>query len=473
LIMAGPEDLDRLAEDWIALWQSEVAGLAADPELAERWAAFASLGAAWFRAATQFSKPFAPGAAPAHDSATPPPRAAPPAAPSGAGGDQGAGGGRDVARDAMAERIATLERRLADLEGGAGGGSAHQRRPRQRRPRAFRGAVLNRLLRADRALVAGLAAYRRHPFQREAAPLPVIWAEEDSRLLDYGGQGPAVVFVPSLVNRAYVLDLMPEASLLRWLPGQGFRTLLLDWGWPGEAERHFTLTDYIAGRLERALMAAPGPVILAGYCMGGLLGLALALRRPDLIRGLALLATPWDFHAGPEGELRARAAAAALPGLEALMEPTGALPVDVLQTLFASLDPFGIAEKFRNFAKLDQASTAARRFVALEDWLNDGVPLAAPVARQCIGGWYGRNEPAALTWRVAGQVVDPALWQGPAFAAIPHRDRIVPPASALALTGRLRQVKLHMAPAGHIGMVAGISAEAALWQPLRDWLRGL
>ena len=131
-------------------------------------------------------------------------------------------------------------------------------------PEAFRGAVLNRLLRADRALVAGLAAYRRHPFQREAAPVPAIWAEEDSKLLDYGGQGPAVVFVPSLVNRAYVLDLMPEASLLRWLPGQGFRTLLLDWGWPGEAERHFTLTDYIAGRLERALMAAPSPVILAG-----------------------------------------------------------------------------------------------------------------------------------------------------------------------------------------------------------------
>jgi polyhydroxyalkanoate synthase len=155
------------------------------------------------------------------------------------------------------------------------------------------------------------------------------------------------------------------------------------------------------------------------------------------------------------------------------MEPTGALPVDVLQTLFASLDPFGIAEKFRGFGRLDQASPAARRFVALEDWLNDGVPLAAPVARQCIGGWYGRNEPAGLAWRVAGQVVDPALWQGPAFAAIPHRDRIVPPASALALTTRLRQVKLHMAPAGHIGMVAGIAAETALWQPLRDWLRGL
>jgi hypothetical protein len=133
--MAGPEDLDRLAEDWITLWQSEVAGLAADPELAERWAAFASLGASWFRAAAQFSKPFTPGAA-QHESTSPPPRPAPAAAPSGAGGDTGHGGGGGAARDAMAERIATLERRLADLESGAGGGSANQRRPRQRRPRA-------------------------------------------------------------------------------------------------------------------------------------------------------------------------------------------------------------------------------------------------------------------------------------------------------------------------------------------------
>jgi len=133
--MAGPEDLDRLAEDWIALWQSEVAGLAADPELAERWAAFASLGAAWFRAAAQFSKPFTPGAAP-HDSAAPPPRPAPAAAPSGAGGDQGHGGSGGAARDAMAERLATLERRLIDLESGAGASRANQRRPGQRRPRA-------------------------------------------------------------------------------------------------------------------------------------------------------------------------------------------------------------------------------------------------------------------------------------------------------------------------------------------------
>jgi poly(3-hydroxyalkanoate) synthetase len=340
-------------------------------------------------------------------------------------------------------------------------------------PEAFGAAVLMRLARADRAMIAGLAAYRRHPFVREMADPPAIWTEGGSRLLDFGGEGPAVLFVPSLVNRSYVLDLTPGRSLMRWLPGQGFRTLLLDWGWPGEAERHFTLTDYVAGRLERALAAAPGPVVLAGYCMGGLLALAAALRRPDRVRALALLATPWDFHAGPDGPRRARSAAELLPGLETMMEPTGALPVDAIQTLFAMLDPFGIAQKFRAFARLRPDSDRAALFVALEDWLNDGVPLPAPVARQCLAGWYGRNEPGRLAWRIAGQVVDPAAWDGPAFAAIPERDRIVPPVSAAAAAARLRQGTVHIAAGGHIGMVAGATAEAALWQPFASWLRRL
>lgn len=340
-------------------------------------------------------------------------------------------------------------------------------------PEALHRAVQARLARADRALVAGMAAYRRHPFAREAADPPAIWTEGGSRLLDFGGQGPAVLFVPSLVNRHYVLDLVPERSLMRWLPGQGFRTLLLDWGWPGEAERLFTLTDYVAGRLERAIGAAPGPVVLAGYCMGGLLALAAALRRPERVGALALLATPWDFHAGPDGARRARSAAALLPGLETLMEPTGALPVDAIQSLFAMLDPFGVAQKFRAFARLDPQGERARLFVALEDWLNDGIPLPAPVARQCLAGWYGRNEPGRIAWRIAGQAVDPAAWTGPAFVAIPERDRIVPPASAAAAAQRLPAAQTHIAPGGHIGMVAGAGAEAALWRPLRDFLRRL
>lgn len=342
------------------------------------------------------------------------------------------------------------------------------------RPEVFRAAVIRRLLRADRALLAGIAAYRRHPFMRDLPDPPVIWTEGDSRLLDYGTDGaPPVLFVPSLVNRAQVLDLMRGRSLMRFLAAAGTRPLLLDWGWPGEAERRFTLTDYIAGRLERALAAAPGPVVLVGYCMGGLLALAAALRRPDRVRALGLLATPWDFHPTPGDAERARTAAALLPGLEPLMAATGTLPVDAIQTLFAGLDPFGIPQKFRAFARLDPASDRAAQFVALEDWLNDGVPLAAPVAREALGGWYGANTPMRGAWRVAGAAVDPGALTMPAFCAVPRRDRIVPPASAEALAGRLPRVTVHVAAAGHIGMAAGSGAEAALWRPLLGWLQAL
>ena len=339
------------------------------------------------------------------------------------------------------------------------------------RPEDFAGAVWRALDRDDAALLAGIQAYRRHPWRREEPAWPVLWSEGGSRLLDYGGEGASILVVPSLVNRAGILDLMPGSSMLRHLAGQGLHVVLLDWGEPGAVERGFGLTDYIAGRLERALGALGGPVVLAGYCMGGLLAMGAALRRPAGVRALALLATPWDFWA--EDAARARRLGGLLPGLEPLLAATGALPVDVLQALFAALDPFAIAEKYRGFAALDQASERARRFVALEDWLNDGVALAAPVAREVLGGWYGANAPARGEWRVAGEVVDPGRLAMPAFLAIPSRDRIVPPASALALARSLPGALVHGAAAGHIGMVAGQGAEAALWRPLRRWLTGL
>jgi poly(3-hydroxyalkanoate) synthetase len=330
-------------------------------------------------------------------------------------------------------------------------------------------------LRQDSALIAGIAAYRRHPWTRSLGEPPTVWSEGETRLLDFGAATdtlcPTVLFVPSLINRAYVLDLASGRSMMRWLATNGVRPLLLDWGWPGEAERQFTLTDYIAGRLERALAAVPTRVVLAGYCMGGLLAVAAAQRRPDQVVALALLATPWDFHADdPEPAL---ALARLLPLLEPLLALASTLPVDALQLLFALLDPFGIAEKYRAFARLDPSGERACMFVALEDWLNDGVPLAAPVARECIEGWYGRNTPARELWCVAGLPVTPSALRLPTFVAIPERDRIVPPGSSRALAAAIPGAVLHRAGSGHIGMAAGSGAEVSLWRPLRDWLQSL
>jgi poly(3-hydroxyalkanoate) synthetase len=344
----------------------------------------------------------------------------------------------------------------------------------------FPAEVVAETLRQDAALITGIAAYRRHDWQRTLIDPPAIWSEGSTRLLDYGRpgghpRGRPVLFVPSLINRAYVLDLAEGNSMLRWLARQDVRPMLLDWGWPGETERRFTLTDYVAGRMERAMTAAAqasgGPLVLAGYCMGGTLAVAAAQRRPDLIRGLALLAAPWDFH-NPDPE-RAIRAAETLPLLEPALAFSNALSVDLLQSLFAMLDPWGVAEKYRGFARLPQDSARARLFVALEDWLNDGVPLAAHVARACLGEWYGENAPARGNWRIAGLAVEPAAITKPTFVAVPGRDRIVPPESALPLARLIPEAVLHQPAAGHIGMAAGAGAEASLWRPLLGWLRGL
>lgn len=337
---------------------------------------------------------------------------------------------------------------------------------------ARRGSAPAETLRQDAALIEGIAAYRRHPWQRTLADPPVVWSEGGSRMLAYGGSGPTVLFVPSLVNRAYVLDLAPGHSMLRWLAGAGARPLLLDWGWPDETERRFTLTDYVAGRMERAMTAAHGlaggPVVLAGYCMGGTLTVAAAQRRPDLVRALVLLAAPWDFHAPDPAQ--AKRAAAMLPFLEPVLTFNNALPVDLLQVLFAMLDPWGVAEKYRSFGRLDPDSERARLFVALEDWLNDGVPLATPVARECLSVWYGENAPARGEWRIAGLPVDPARLRVPTFVAVPGRDRIVPPEAARPLAALIEGARLHEPAAGHVGMAAGHAAERVLWRPLHQWL---
>jgi polyhydroxyalkanoate synthase len=319
----------------------------------------------------------------------------------------------------------------------------------------------------------GLERYRHHHYRRSLADPPALWQEGSTRLLDYGPAGGApVLVVPSLINRAYVLDLAESKSLLRFLATQGLRPLLVDWGKPGALERGFDLTDYIAGRLERAAAhaatAAEPPLAVIGYCMGGLLALALAQRRPELVGSLALLATPWDFHGERAG--LARLLGALAEPLACAFSALGEVPVDVLQALFAGLDPWLALRKFSRFAALAPGSAAERDFVAVEDWLNDGVPLALSVARECLGGWYGANAPGRGDWRVAGDAVRPERVAMPCLVVVPAQDRIVPPATAAVLATALPRAERWTPTLGHIGMMVAHEAPAAVWQPLARWL---
>ena len=328
-----------------------------------------------------------------------------------------------------------------------------------------------------RVFLDGVVRYRHHSAHRIAPDYPVVWRQGSTQLLDcrLGSGGPAALVVPSLINRSYILDLSPRTSVVRGLARRGISPFLLDWDQPGADEAAFTMTDYIVDRLEPALehlaQQSGGKVALVGYCMGGLLALAAALNRPDLVSGLVLLAVPWDFHQG--FDVQRAFLQELLPLLEASIDIHGHLPVDMLQVLFSTFDPDLTARKFSAFAHMSKRSGQARTFVLVEDWVNDGVPLVGKVARECLQGWYLDNDPGRGQWHVAGRAVDPAELAVPSMVVVPHRDRIVTPASALALAQALPQADLLQVPGGHVGMLlaphAGRSIHAPIALSIKKW----
>lgn len=260
---------------------------------------------------------------------------------------------------------------------------------------------------------------------------------------------------------------------MRALAAQGLRPYLLDWTASDAAPSKATLTHYIEELLVPVLAdlkeAHGVPAALVGYCMGGTLAVAPAAQHPELVSKLVLLAAPWDFHEGSAG-LR-HWLSLARPLLAAAIEAQGEASVDLLQALFSGLDPTLVGRKFRSFSEMDPNSDAAKRFVVLEDWLNDGVPLAGPAATECLLDWYLDNTPMKGAWQVAERPVLPQHIKCPTLAVIPARDRIVPPKSAETLAQRIPGADVQSVALGHIGMMTGRRAAKEVYEPVAEWIK--
>ncbi len=311
----------------------------------------------------------------------------------------------------------------------------------------------------ERALL-GLRAYQEAPREPRREPMPAVMEIDGAALRDYGGSGPSVLFMPSLINPPNVLDLEPEKSLLRWLTGQGFRVFLIDWGWDVEARKALS----VAGHVER--IALPfiehlrQPPLLVGYCLGGTMAVAAAALAK--VAALATIAAPWRFSGFPD---EARKSILSLwTSSQAAVGAMGLLPMEVLQSAFWSLDPTRTVSKFERFAELDPQSPQARAFVTLEDWANDGPPIPEAAAREMFESLFDKDLPGLGTWRVGGKIIDPSRLACPIFNIVSTTDRIVPHRTAIPAGERLDLDQ------GHVGMVVGGRATESLWQPLAAWL---
>lgn len=317
----------------------------------------------------------------------------------------------------------------------------------------------------------GIQKYQKHPFKREMPPLEVTWSGGEAVLFHVAPQNAKfdipVFLIPSMVNGSEILDLLPGRSLLRFLAGEGFKAYLLDWGQAAQDGGQATFDDAAAQRLIPAVESVGGPVLLLGYCMGGLFAAAVAGLRPDLVRGAVMLASPWNFHDGA-GALKARLSIMK-PMAIPYMTQYARLPESWMQAVFATLDPESSIKKFASFAAMPDKGGAAEMFVAVEDWLNEGIDLPAGIARTCMDEWYERNEPFHGTWTVCGQAIRAQDIKAPTFVIAAKGDKIVPPDSAMAFAQQRAKCDTLLYDGGHISLIAGTRAREEVWRPLAEW----
>ncbi len=313
------------------------------------------------------------------------------------------------------------------------------------------------------AALAGLRRFQEAERERPMRALPVRRRRGRVRLRDASGEGRPVLFIPSLINPPSILDMARDRSLIRWLRGRGFHPWLVDWGTPGAKDRDIDVAGHVERFLLPLIATFPQPPVLVGYCLGGTLAMAAAAR--SRVAGLAAIAAPWHFT-GYGDEARA-AMAAQWATIKPTSEALGLVPMEALQAGFWRLDPARTIAKYAAFAELDPRSDAARRFVRLEDWANQGAPLPHAFGRELFEELIAQDRPGQGQWRVAGATVTPAQCDAPSVEFIATADRIVPAATAIGLPDR------RAGGTGHVGMVVGGRAERQLWQPLADWITAL
>ena len=333
-------------------------------------------------------------------------------------------------------------------------------------------------------VVKGIKKYQGHPYKaRQPAP-DTIWESGTVSVKKYfdGGLGDfqnnnndAILLVPSLVNRSDILDLCENRSLARWLVQRGYKTYLLDWGGTSDHRQDFDIDDavqkYIVEAVTKVCGDAASGVSVIGYCMGGTLSLAAAALNPDLINRLVVMAAPWDFHS--HNIVLSQRVREWAPFVLPIIEERGYLPAAWTQALFASIDPVNAAEKFIRFSKLPEDSVESKLFVAVEDWLNDGVDLSGKIAIHCIKEWFSKNALVRNEWRVNSNFVRLENIDCPVLVVASTGDYLVPYDSANCVCGLIKNadVKSIKLGCGHVSMIAGKRAVEDVWQPIATWLK--
>ena len=158
-----------------------------------------------------------------------------------------------------------------------------------------------------------------------------------------------ILVIPSLINRHYVLDLLPGRSLLEYFYQKGHQVYVIDWGIPSSEERFLTLESLLQDRIsefvELVLKEDSSPQLhLAGHCLGGTLAAVWTAANDLQVKTLTLMTTPVNFkHTGVLGTWATHPRF----NLQAFQEAYDHAPWYMLQAAFNALKPMAFKHKIQ------------------------------------------------------------------------------------------------------------------------------
>jgi polyhydroxyalkanoate synthase len=313
-----------------------------------------------------------------------------------------------------------------------------------------------------------------------ASPYEVVSEGPLARLLKYPARPDApkkvvpVVVVSSLINRYYVLDLLPEISVFSLLQARGFDIYVLDWKPVGDLGPSLRFSDYVDGAIAAAVADAARlhgveKTHLVGYCMGGTMAAMFAALQPERLKTLTLLGTPIDFHAS--GQL-ATWTRRELFDADLLIDAVGNMPPLLMQSGFKGLNPADAFFKILRMFLEAGDEQRVRHMVALESWLEDNVAFPGGVYRDYIRGLYQDNALQRGDFLVGGRPVRLGNITAPLLNVIALRDHICRPPSSRVLASLVSSTEKEAFEfdTGHIGMTTSRRALAELWPRVIAWL---
>lgn len=182
-----------------------------------------------------------------------------------------------------------------------------------------------------------------------ATPGEVVFQNDLFQLIQYTPSTAEVaaeplLYVPPLVNRFYMIDLVPRSSLVKWLVDQGRTVFVVSWVNPSEAHRDkdveaYVLEGVVTAIAEATKRAGTRPDLFA-FCLGGtLVAIALAYLaakgRAAEVNSATLIGSMVDF--ADMRDWSAFAHEGHLAALDGHLDKQGFIDAAALQRLFAAM----------------------------------------------------------------------------------------------------------------------------------------